>query len=560
MKLFLLSFLAVCLTGLAQPGTATRAWVIDYVSTNGGGGTNAGIAGTVLSSGAAPAANMIGISLDSSGTNILWTKMTITQLTNFFAGTITSTGSITGASLSGTLPETNVAFTDISTGNASTSKHGFLGKLDGNAGHYVDGTGALSTPAGASTTAGGPIYVATADATVANTASETSLVSNMGTGSKTFVANSLAQGNNVNARVRGRLSTKAISPGTLTIKAKLGSVVVWSSGAIQVAGSLLNDPFDIFGDIAVRTAGASGTVFAQLQVQYFDGTTFVTYGATNANTTTSTIDTTTTETLDFTATWSVADSGNTITGSMANYSDGEGLGASALPQNKGGTAATTAIGALDSLITAEANVASATTTDLGAATTRNVNITGTTAITGFGTAASGVMRFGRFAGVLTLTHNATSLILPGGANITTAANDRFVAESLGSGNWLVYAYQKADGTAVVSSGGFVPSSVTSLSYASTVNLDFSLSTNTISWQTVSLTGNVTFTTSNLGAGRKVFLEIITDTSPRTLAFPAWIGVGAALPSSQAASKTAVMEISSWSTTDATCVAAYAVQP
>lgn len=115
----------------------------------------------------------------------------------------------------------------------------------------------------------------------------------------------------------------------------------------------------------------------------------------------------------------------------------------------GGTGGGTAIAALDNLITAEATVASATTTNLGAATTRNVSISGTTTITGFGTVAAGVMRYGRFAGILTLTHNATSLILPNaGSNITTAANDRFSAVSLGSGNWLVYSYQRANGTAL----------------------------------------------------------------------------------------------------------------
>lgn len=120
----------------------------------------------------------------------------------------------------------------------------------------------------------------------------------------------------------------------------------------------------------------------------------------------------------------------------------------------GGTGGATAISALDNLITAEATVASAITTNLGAATTRNVSISGTTTITGFGTIAAGVMRVGRFTGILTLTHNATSLILPNaGSNITTAANDRFEAVSLGSGNWLVYFYQRANGTALVSSGG-----------------------------------------------------------------------------------------------------------
>lgn len=112
---------------------------------------------------------------------------------------------------------------------------------------------------------------------------------------------------------------------------------------------------------------------------------------------------------------------------------------------------------LDKFDGAEATVASATTTDIGAAASEHVSITGTTTITGFGTVASGTRRHGRFTGALTLTHNATSLVLPGGANITTAAGDRFGAHSLGSGNWVVDWYTKADGTAVVGGGGSLAS-------------------------------------------------------------------------------------------------------
>jgi hypothetical protein len=89
-----------------------------------------------------------------------------------------------------------------------------------------------------------------------------------------------------------------------------------------------------------------------------------------------------------------------------------------------------------------ADVASAATTDLSA-TSSNVRITGTTTITSFGTADSGILRFIRFAAALTLTHNATSLILPGAANITTAAGDTAVAASLGSGNWVVVNFTRA---------------------------------------------------------------------------------------------------------------------
>ena len=85
-------------------------------------------------------------------------------------------------------------------------------------------------------------------------------------------------------------------------------------------------------------------------------------------------------------------------------------------------------------------IASATTTDLSTVTSIEGTITGTTTITGLGTAAAGTMRSVYFAAALTLTHNATSLILPTGANITTAAGDSATFISLGSGNWRCLRY------------------------------------------------------------------------------------------------------------------------
>jgi hypothetical protein len=90
-----------------------------------------------------------------------------------------------------------------------------------------------------------------------------------------------------------------------------------------------------------------------------------------------------------------------------------------------------------------ANISSAATTDIGAAAGRVVDVTGTATITSLGTVSEGVWRIVRFTGACTLTHNATSLILPGGANITAAAGDCAIAVSLGSGNWVVTHYQRA---------------------------------------------------------------------------------------------------------------------
>ena len=92
-----------------------------------------------------------------------------------------------------------------------------------------------------------------------------------------------------------------------------------------------------------------------------------------------------------------------------------------------------------------ADIASATTTDIGAATGNYLDVTGTTTITGLGTVQAGTRRTVTFTGILTLTHNATSLILPTAANITTAAGDVATFVSLGSGNWKCVVFQRATG-------------------------------------------------------------------------------------------------------------------
>lgn len=114
-----------------------------------------------------------------------------------------------------------------------------------------------------------------------------------------------------------------------------------------------------------------------------------------------------------------------------------------LPIANGGTNASTTVTAFDSLGTQGADIASATTTNIGAATGPYIHITGTTTITAFDTVAAGTQRVVKFTGALILTHNATSLILPGAANITTAANDVAVFRSLGSGNWICVSYVRS---------------------------------------------------------------------------------------------------------------------
>ncbi len=91
------------------------------------------------------------------------------------------------------------------------------------------------------------------------------------------------------------------------------------------------------------------------------------------------------------------------------------------------------------------DVASSSTTNIGAATGTFLDVTGTVTITAFDTVAAGTDRIVRFTGALILTHNGTSLILPGSANITTVANDTAHFRSLGSGNWICIGYKRSAG-------------------------------------------------------------------------------------------------------------------
>jgi hypothetical protein len=92
----------------------------------------------------------------------------------------------------------------------------------------------------------------------------------------------------------------------------------------------------------------------------------------------------------------------------------------------------------------EITVASAATCDIGAVRSAAIAISGTVTITSLGTSKNR-WRLVRFTGALTLTHNATTLILPRAENITTAAGDCMTAVSDASGNWRIYNYLRADG-------------------------------------------------------------------------------------------------------------------
>lgn len=97
------------------------------------------------------------------------------------------------------------------------------------------------------------------------------------------------------------------------------------------------------------------------------------------------------------------------------------------------------------------DVASAATVSLGEG--GYFKITGTTTITDidFATDKAGRVAWLKFAAALTLTHNSSTLILPTGANITTAAGDTACFVSEGTDAVRCVAYQRASGAALTGS-------------------------------------------------------------------------------------------------------------
>ncbi len=81
--------------------------------------------------------------------------------------------------------------------------------------------------------------------------------------------------------------------------------------------------------------------------------------------------------------------------------------------------------------------------DLNAMAGNLVHVVGTTTITSFGTASqAGIIRNVIFDGALTLTHNASTLVIPGAANVTTAAGDSAVVAADSTTKWIVLHYKR----------------------------------------------------------------------------------------------------------------------
>jgi hypothetical protein len=95
---------------------------------------------------------------------------------------------------------------------------------------------------------------------------------------------------------------------------------------------------------------------------------------------------------------------------------------------------------------ARTDAADSATPALWATASNYVNLLGATTITGFASGVDGQQKIVRFDAVRTLTHHATTLALPSGADITTAAGDHALIANRGTTSNIVLAYWRANGS------------------------------------------------------------------------------------------------------------------
>jgi hypothetical protein len=153
--------------------------------------------------------------------------------------------------------------------------------------------------------------------------------------------------------------------------------------------------------------------------------------------------------------------------------------------------------------------------------------------------------------------NTTLTKWTGSNSVGSVANGTGVLSNDGSGGftWAAITDPTNFNTIVVTNQAIFEQAA--LTYATNVILDF----NAQAYKTLTATGNVTFTTTNLGSGKSVTVKLLGDSTARTLAFPSWTFLGSAAPTTLAATnKTAVFTVTAFGTADTNCVAAYAAEP
>jgi hypothetical protein len=167
---------------------------------------------------------------------------------------------ISGANNSLSIREADLALTDVTTNNASTTKHGLLPKLNGTSTTYLDGTGNFTTPSTGMPGSG--------TVTTVSVASTNGLAGTVSTATSTP---SIALSTTVTGLVKGNgTSLSAATPGT-DYQAPITLTTAGTSGAASYVANTLNIP-----NYAASTGGdlsSSAGVAVDGEAVVYSGTT-----------------------------------------------------------------------------------------------------------------------------------------------------------------------------------------------------------------------------------------------------------------------------------------------
>lgn len=151
----------------------------------------------------------------------------------------------------------------------------------------------------------GIMLTQTGDQTIANTAVESGLTGTL-VGSSTVRSAYFRAGLTIRTHIRGFLSNTGTP--TIRLKQKLGSIIVFDTGAITMSSVASSTEFEFFITTTIRTTGASGTARSQGYFRY--GNTIVSGPAQTADVT---VDTTADRIISPSVQWGTANALNTIT-------------------------------------------------------------------------------------------------------------------------------------------------------------------------------------------------------------------------------------------------------
>jgi hypothetical protein len=309
----------ITVTG-ASPITTSGSWTLSFPA--GGvtlpGTTNGTFAGVALAS------RLINTTSPLTGGGDLSADRTFACATCLVTGGALGTPSSgTGTNLTG-IPESALSLTDITTNNVSITKHGLAPKGDNVATHFLDGTGAYTTPAG-----GSPPFADNAtSALVKGTADATKLLGISVSGVTTGNRPVLSIGGTTTTPTFGIVAAGTFAFGTNTYGYTNGTGPVICDGG-GGSGFCITD--DLSGLSTNRTQvrpNAAGTIVLDTAAQTMSNKTFIapilgtpasgvmtnvsgtaaSLTAGNATNTAITDDTTTNATMDLT--WVTTNTGN----------------------------------------------------------------------------------------------------------------------------------------------------------------------------------------------------------------------------------------------------------